>query len=181
MGNPIPRKKTVLIYKQEPDSESTGPVGWQPRYQRLTGQHGAHMGPVGPRRTPCWPQEPCYQGSSALPTYSVGFSAAASTWWDLTHCQLLNITILICFPDVCYQNGAIYHVFWLTKCLVRFIGDSTYCFKQTIYWNTFNKSKCKTKWSFKYIVKSIPFKMFLHHADRGYPVIVLSNSERQFT
>ena len=26
------------------------------------GQHGAHLGPVGPRWAPCWPHEPCYQG-----------------------------------------------------------------------------------------------------------------------
>ena len=25
--------------------------------------HGAYMGPVGPRLAPCWPHEPCYQGS----------------------------------------------------------------------------------------------------------------------
>ena len=25
--------------------------------------HGANMGPVGPRWTPCWPYEPCYQGT----------------------------------------------------------------------------------------------------------------------
>ena len=24
--------------------------------------HGAHLGPTGPRRAPCWPHEPCYQG-----------------------------------------------------------------------------------------------------------------------
>ena len=24
--------------------------------------HGAHLGPVGLRWAPCWPQEPCYQG-----------------------------------------------------------------------------------------------------------------------
>ena len=30
---------------------------------RLMGQHGAHLGPVGPRWAPCWPHEPCYQGS----------------------------------------------------------------------------------------------------------------------
>ena len=28
------------------------------------GQHGAHLGPVGPRWAPCWPHEPCYQGGS---------------------------------------------------------------------------------------------------------------------
>ena len=27
------------------------------------GQHGGHLGPVGPRWAPCWPHEPCYQGS----------------------------------------------------------------------------------------------------------------------
>ena len=26
------------------------------------GQHGTHLGPVGPRWAPCWPYEPCYQG-----------------------------------------------------------------------------------------------------------------------
>ena len=27
------------------------------------GQHGAHLGPVGPRWAPCWPYEPCYRGN----------------------------------------------------------------------------------------------------------------------
>ena len=26
------------------------------------GQHGAHLGPVGPKWAPCWPHEPSYQG-----------------------------------------------------------------------------------------------------------------------
>ena len=33
-----------------------------PRKQSSWGQHGAHLGPVGPRWAPCWPNEPCYQG-----------------------------------------------------------------------------------------------------------------------
>ena len=33
-----------------------------PREQSSCGQHGAHLGPVGPRWAPCWPHEPCYQG-----------------------------------------------------------------------------------------------------------------------
>ena len=33
-----------------------------PRQQGSWGQHGAHLGPVGPRWAPCWPHEPCYQG-----------------------------------------------------------------------------------------------------------------------
>ena len=34
-----------------------------PIKQSSWGQHGAHLGPVGPRWTLCWPHEPCYQGS----------------------------------------------------------------------------------------------------------------------
>ena len=33
-----------------------------PWYQGPWGQHGAHLGPTGPRWTPCWPQELCYLG-----------------------------------------------------------------------------------------------------------------------
>ena len=33
------------------------------RQQNLWGQHGAHLGPAGPRWGPYWPHEPCYQSS----------------------------------------------------------------------------------------------------------------------
>ena len=44
---------TITIYHQHhyPDSHESS---W--------GQHGAHLGPVGPRWAPHWPHEPCYQG-----------------------------------------------------------------------------------------------------------------------
>ena len=29
---------------------------------KFMGQHGAHLGPVGPSCVPGWPHEPCYQG-----------------------------------------------------------------------------------------------------------------------
>ena len=35
-----------------------------PREQSSWGQHGAHLGPVGPRWAPFWPHEPYYQGRS---------------------------------------------------------------------------------------------------------------------
>ena len=37
-----------------------------PRKQGSWGQHGAHLGPVGPIWAPCWPHEPCYQGEYYL-------------------------------------------------------------------------------------------------------------------
>ena len=39
-----------------------GTANRQPWYQGSLGQHGAHLGPVGPRWAPCWPNEPCYLG-----------------------------------------------------------------------------------------------------------------------
>ena len=35
---------------------------WPPWYQASWGQHGAHLGPTGPRWAPCWPHEHCYLG-----------------------------------------------------------------------------------------------------------------------
>ena len=36
---------------------------WEyPWLQSSWGQHGAHLGPTGPRWSPCWPHEPCYLG-----------------------------------------------------------------------------------------------------------------------
>ena len=34
----------------------------RPWYQGSWGQHGAHLGPTGPRWAPCWPHELCYLG-----------------------------------------------------------------------------------------------------------------------
>ena len=34
----------------------------RPWQQGSWGQHGAHLGPTGPRCAPCWPHEPCYLG-----------------------------------------------------------------------------------------------------------------------
>ena len=37
-----------------------------PWYQGSWGQHGAYLGPTGPRWAPCWPHERCYQGWYSL-------------------------------------------------------------------------------------------------------------------
>ena len=36
--------------------------GKRPWLQGSWGQHGAHLGPTGPRWAPCWPHELCYLG-----------------------------------------------------------------------------------------------------------------------
>ena len=38
----------------------------QSKIAKFMGQHGAHLGPVGPRWALCWPHEPCYQGYYAM-------------------------------------------------------------------------------------------------------------------
>ena len=40
---------------------------------RFMGQHGAHLGPTGPRWVPCWPHEPCCLGTSVLPKEKIVF------------------------------------------------------------------------------------------------------------
>ena len=37
-----------------------------PRQQGSWGLHGAHLGPVGPRRASCWPHKACYRGRYML-------------------------------------------------------------------------------------------------------------------
>ena len=37
---------------------------YNPWQQNSWGQHGAHLGPTGPRWDPCWPHELCYLGCS---------------------------------------------------------------------------------------------------------------------
>ena len=42
-------------------------------------EHGAHLGPTGPRWAPCWPHEPCYLGCS-LPL-GIGCKAPVPNIW----------------------------------------------------------------------------------------------------
>ena len=49
----------------------------QPRNQSSWGQHGTHLGPVGPRWAPCWPHEACYQG------HTVQLLNCTVTWYIL--------------------------------------------------------------------------------------------------
>ena len=55
--------------------------------QSSWGQHGAHLGPTGPKWAPCWPKEPCYLG-----------------WWTLfkrSQTPTINfIVIMFCESDM---------------------------------------------------------------------------------
>ena len=60
--------------------------------------HGAHLSPAGPRWAPCWPHEPCYQGSRPLPprpchwdcVFWHNFSGMKRTCWTTVWLLLLR-------------------------------------------------------------------------------------------
>ena len=69
-------------------------TGGLPRWHSSWGQHGAHLGPVGPRLAPCWPHEPCYQGRYELFAESFMFDLLSTLviallysklWWVGPH------------------------------------------------------------------------------------------------
>ena len=70
-----------------------------PRQQSSWGQHGAQLGPVGPRWAPCWPHEPCYTMTSYL-TYWSNFTCPAmvDAGWNSTqhHCLKGECVIRLC-------------------------------------------------------------------------------------
>ena len=59
-------RREVSIGRSE-GSEKDLTKKMHPRKQSSWGQHGAQLGPVGPRWAPCWPHEPCYH--DALPEW----------------------------------------------------------------------------------------------------------------
>ena len=50
----IARKRFLISWPSPPQPS--------PQIAKSMGQHGAHLGPVGPRWAPCWPHKPCYLG-----------------------------------------------------------------------------------------------------------------------
>ena len=56
------KRLLAVRFKPRPQAVRLGIKMIVPREQSSWGQHGAHLGPVGPRWAPCWPHEPCYQG-----------------------------------------------------------------------------------------------------------------------
>ena len=63
MVNLWPWYSTCLTGKwQYPVRDHAVSSGVGPWKQGSWGQHGAHLGPTGPRWAPCWPHELCYLG-----------------------------------------------------------------------------------------------------------------------
>ena len=92
-------------------------------------QHGAHLGPVGPRWAPCWSHKPCYQGrymnTSIQSNYwwciqqyvwlsFVNNFAPIMQWDSVNTASLLSVEIIM--------TSSIGNIFWVTGPL---FGEST--------------------------------------------------------
>ena len=109
------------------------------RYQYSWGQHGAHLGPVGPRWVPCWPHEPCYRGThltrpSAF-VVPVVCSCAVDLWTRCFTDQKVTPNIHVCKPNVVpnasRMSDFIATIAWAMQHYWSFIESSLVCFNNT--------------------------------------------------
>ena len=77
-----------------------------PRSQNSWGQHGAHLGPVGPRWAPCWPHEPCYQGCYS--SYLQQMNEITSQTNSPTGSRA-NLSITHCYSKVAISKHTVMH------------------------------------------------------------------------
>ena len=77
-----------------------------PRFQsqitKFMGQYGAHLGPIGPRWAPCWPQESCYRGCVTR------LSLLQGAFWSLVAglcVGLVRFILDFAFPATSCPNG----------------------------------------------------------------------------
>ena len=127
MEIPIPGK-IIFILRQRPDAEplidkrchptcvSTITI---PRLQSSWGQHGAHLGPVGPRWAPCWPLEPCYQGLYSLQLAAFNTSSDDRVGYEriMTETERLSCWKLFLSgcTEGCYHNNLWCRQWWKSQ------------------------------------------------------------------
>ena len=61
---------------------------------RFMGQHGAHLGPTGPRWASCWPHEICCLGLFVV--YGACFNHLLPVWWSTFSFIFLNGSWCVC-------------------------------------------------------------------------------------
>ena len=110
------------------DCEAMYVIPAMPQIAKFMGQHGAHLGPVGPRWAPCWPHESCYQGPltasnqqhyflfcfPALIRYNCstlgyGITSSGSHLWIPRRVMDLYAVIKP-YPRYCFCNYAMFHM-----------------------------------------------------------------------
>ena len=70
------------------------PLVEQPRQQSSWGQHGTHLGPVGPRWAPCWPHGSCYHGGFYNNNDPIAMYTGTENNNNRTMCKSIALTII---------------------------------------------------------------------------------------
>ena len=65
----------------------------QPWKQGSLGQHGAHLGPTGPRWAPCWPNESCYLWTILFDKKG-GFALNLQSIWLVDNKWYIHISVV---------------------------------------------------------------------------------------
>ena len=83
--------------------------------------HGVHMGPIGPIWDPCWPHEPCYQGSWLIWAASISSSNRGSfrspvyhiiMWTQVPDLEAITASLTGLWQKNDWKGISIY-VYWL--------------------------------------------------------------------
>ena len=74
-------QETSITGDQSLETFDTWILNKTPWQQGLFGQHGAHLGPTGPRWVPCSPHELCYCWEGCTRRSSLGASQHNSQWY----------------------------------------------------------------------------------------------------
>ena len=85
------------------------------------GHHGAHLGPVGPRWSPCWPHEPCYQGKFQ---YDMIYHSLPKH--DLSNVLRKSMMICVCTVYSTAQNNLCINKLWIIHKVVP-VGYLYHC------------------------------------------------------
>ena len=103
---------------------------------RFMGQHGAHLGPTGPRWAPCWPHELCYLGSTK--SSSINFTLQ----WCHMGVKTPRSSNLVVYSIACSlqkEGDYLYPHYWpfmwgVDQCPVDSLFIIPITWEETLYW-----------------------------------------------
>ena len=124
------------------------------------GQHGAHLGPVGPRWAPCWPHEPCHQG--CFSSTSISWVYKVTVMKDQFTCTTANrdkiafasLKILFVIP--------VLHIFWYALFGANIISFIC-CIKISVLGCKTSIQWFKLSWAMLYHLSAGDSELMSHH------------------
>ena len=96
-----------------------------PIKQSSWGQHGAHLGPVGPRWAPCWPHEPCYRDPCETTHVLLVKLMIASKMHGLPLLQKARpAEHMITSWQIQGRNKNLWYIVWIIDCMTSYLHIS---------------------------------------------------------